>query len=261
MTEITSKDFAENLSAEDEVLVKALFEAGLHWGRSRSRTHPKMVPYIFSSRGEVQVIDLAKTVEALRAAEGFLSEVVRKGGTVMIVGTQPAAKSLVEEVGERLRIPFVHEKWLGGTLTNFKTFLLRLEHLRSLDEKIHSPEFEQYTKRERSQFSEEYKELNAKFRGIKNISRPPEVVFLLGVNRHETALREAKRRGIPVVAVVNTDDDPTSVEWPIPANDSATTSVKFLLNRFSEVIEKARVLGAEEKDAAKIEEAPAKSLA
>lgn len=240
MPELTAKDFSENLSAEDEALVRQMFEAGLHWGRSKTRTHPKMKPYIFASRGEIQIIDLAQTLAGLKAAEEFIRESVRKGGVVMIVGTQPAAKELVGDLGERLKLPYVHEKWLGGTLTNFKTFMLRLEHMRALQQKINAPEFEHYTKKERSQFTQEFKELEEKFRGIRDMASLPEVIIMLGINRHRTALQEAKRRRIPVVAVVNTDDDPTQVDWPILANDNSTTSLKLILGRLRDVIEKAR---------------------
>jgi small subunit ribosomal protein S2 len=240
MAEVNEKDFTENLSSEDEALVKNMFEAGQHWGRSRSATHPKMKPYIFSTRGDVQVIDLAKTLEGLKAAEDFIKEVVRKGGTIMIVGTQPAAKQYVMEYGEKLKLPYVHEKWLGGTLTNIKTFLGRIEHMGDLEKKINSPDFEKYTKRERQKFTEEYEFLKKKFQGIRGITGLPQAIFLLGVSRHDTALKEAKKRRIPVVALVNTNDDPTFVDWPIPANDSATTSVKFMMERLAEVIDKAR---------------------
>lgn len=248
MPEITVKDFSENLSAEDEALVRQMFEAGLQWGRAKQRTHPKMKPYIFATRGEIQIIDLGATLEKLRAAEEFLAGLVKSGGTVMIVGTQPAAKILVKETAERLHFPYVHEKWLGGTLTNSKTFLGRIDYLQKLEQKINSPEFESYTKRERSQFTQEYDELREKFQGIRGMTALPQALLLIGVNRHFAALKEAKKRNIPVVAVANTDDDITQVDWPIPANDNATTSITFILARLEDIMAKAKAAAVEIKE-------------
>ena len=246
MTGLTPQSFNEDLAPEDEELVRQMFEVGLHWGRNRSVTHPKMQPFIFSTKGEIEVIDLAKTLELLRNALLFVTELIRGGKTILLVGTQPAVAKAVGEVADRLGFPYVNERWLGGTLTNFKTILGRIAHWQELEAKINSPEFSEYTKKERLQFQEEVRMLQEKFSGLKPMTSPPGALLIMGTSRHETALREAKRRDIPVVAVVDTDDDPSAVAWPIPANDNTRAGISLLLEKFAETVEKARNAGEKE---------------
>jgi small subunit ribosomal protein S2 len=188
----------------------------------------------------LEVIDLVATIEALKKALEAVSGLVAQGKTILLIGTQPAARGTVEEVAKALGFPYVTSRWLGGTLTNFKTFQGRIAHFKSLGAKIDSPDFEKYTKRERLQFQTEHRELKEKFTGILEITSLPGAVFVIGVKRHATAVKEAHKLGIPVVAVVNTDDDPTAVTWPIPANDNSAASVKFILEKFRAKVEEAR---------------------
>jgi len=220
--------------------LKAAFEAGLQWGRIKRLTHPKMQQFILTSKGDVQVIDLAKTLDALDKAKDFVMDVARKGGTLLIVGTQPAARAAITEYAQRLGLPYVAERWLGGTITNFQTLLSRIAYLKSLEEKINSAEFASYTKRERSKMQREYAALKEKFEGLRFMSRLPDAILILGIKRHETVLREAKRKGIPVIALVNTNDDPTGIAWPIPGNDSAVPAIRFILEEFTKAIEEGR---------------------
>jgi small subunit ribosomal protein S2 len=219
----------QEISSTDERL-KAAYEAGLQWGRVRRMTHPKMSQYISTSKGEVQIIDLAKTLEALDRALNFIKELAAKGGaSVLLVGIQPAARSLIAEYGKRLGFPYVNERWLGGTLTNFKTLASRIQYLKELEAKIASEEFASYTKRERTKMQQEVAELREKFEGLRNMSRPPSALVVLGAKRHETALREARRMSIPVIALLNTNDDPSGIQFPIPGNDNSASAIKFIL--------------------------------
>lgn len=217
--------------------LEAAFEAGLQWGRIRRLTHPKMRPYIFTAKGDIQVIDLEKTLEALERALAFLREVAAKKGTVLLVGTQPAARKLVVEYAKRLEYPYVAERWLGGTLTNFKTLAARMHYLADLEAKVASPEFASYTKKERSKMQGEMNELRLKFEGIRGMAKLPDCLLILGLGRHDTALKEAKRAGIPVIALLNTNDDPTAADFPIPGNDNAAPAIQFVLEEAAKAIE------------------------
>ncbi|MFN7088414.1 MAG: 30S ribosomal protein S2, partial [Candidatus Paceibacteria bacterium] len=188
---VTPEDFTA-LSPEDEEIIKQMLEAGLHWGRRRSLTHPKMRPYIFSSRGELEIIDLAKTLEALKEAKKFIKEVIASNGIFLLLGTQPAARNDLKNTAQALNFPYVVDKWLGGTITNFKTIYSRIHHLKDLEQKINSPEFAKYTKKERHDFQMEYNELKKKFEGLLSLSELPAAIFVFGVSRHKTAIREAR---------------------------------------------------------------------
>lgn len=234
------EEFSEALSPEDEALLKKMFDAGLHWGRKRSLTHPKMRPFIFSSRGELEIIDLTRTIEALHEAEKVIREVVMQNGTILLIGTQPAAKTIVREVADALGFPYVVTRWLGGTLTNFKTFQTRIKYLKELEAKIQSPEFANYTKKERLDFQKEYEELKEKFEGLVTMGDLPQLLFIIGISRHRISVEEARKRGIRMIAVTNTNDDPTLVDCAIPANDNSSTSAEFLLSFFKENVEEGR---------------------
>lgn len=228
----------EEASTED--ILKAAFDAGLQWGRVRRMTHPKMQPFIFSSKGEIQVIDLTKSVEMLEKALKFVGDIAGSGGIILIVGTQPAARELVAEYGRRLKFPYVSDKWLGGILTNFQTLTSRIQYLKTLEDKIQSESFASYTKKERIKIQRETEELKKKFEGLRELSRLPDAVFVLGAKRHALALREAKRKKIPAIALVNTDDDPSFIDWPVPGNCNSFPAIRFVLDRFAKAVESAR---------------------
>lgn len=229
MSEATANEVKEYASGEIDDRLRAAFEAGLQWGRVRRMTHPKMRPFIFTAKGDIQVIDLSRTLEAIDRALEFLRETARRGGTVLLVGTQPAARDLVMEFAKRLGFPYVVDRWLGGTLTNFKTLTGRIQYLKDLEAKIVSEEFASYTKKERFKMQREAEELREKFEGLRAMAKLPDAVFLAGVRRHEAALREARRMRIPVIAICNTNDDPTAVDYPIPGNDNTAPGIQFIL--------------------------------
>lgn len=237
---LSLKEMAEPFSPESEGALKAMFEAGLHWGRRGSLTHPKMRPFIFFSRGELEIIDLTRTLDGLQEALKFIREEASGEGKLLFVGTQPAARTEVKEAAESLGLPYVNNRWLGGTITNFKTIQNRIKHLAELEGKMKSPDFAHYTKKERIKLEKTYQELLEKFQGIVNLKELPLAIFVFGVKRHATAVQEAKRKGVKVIALSNTSDDPTLVDYVIPGNESSSTSIKYVLEEVKKTIEEAR---------------------
>lgn len=207
-----------------------LLEAGVHFGHKKSRWHPKMEQYIFGIRNDVHIFDLEKTLAKIEQALIFMKGVLMRGGWILFVGTKPAAKSIVKEAAKELEMPYVSERWLGGTLTNFKTVIKRLQYLKNLEEEEKTGVWEKYVKKEKLQLQKKMAKLNKQLEGIKNLIRLPEAVFVADIKVDNIALREAKRVGIPVVAICDTNVDPSLVDYVIPANDDATPALKIIIN-------------------------------
>jgi len=218
------------LSLEDQALVEGMLKAGLLFGYRKSKGHPKMAKYILTIRNNIQILDLTKTIEELKKSVSFLRSIMEKGGKVLIVGTSPSAKELVREIGIALKMPYVCERWLGGTMTNFQTIKKRVAYFLDLEKKKETGELEKYTKKERLLFDRELIKLEKKFGGIKAMEKLPEVLFIVDLQADHTALKEAKTMKIPVVAICNTNNDPDLVNCLIPANNSAHTAIKFTLD-------------------------------
>ena len=234
--ENNSTSVAEPAPAEptmDPAVLEEMVKAGVLYGRKKSKTHPRMRPFIFATRNNMEIIDLPKTFELLEKAGEFLKEVAAKGGLFMVVGTQPAAQSLVEEFAKKLSLAFVTKRWLGGTLTNFKTLRKRTEYYTKLKSDLEGGRLEKYTKKERTMFAKEVERMDQFFRGMEILNRLPDAVIVVNANEHHTAVREAKKMKIPVVAIVSTDTDPELVSYPVPANDNAQTSIAWILEKFS----------------------------
>lgn len=210
--------------------IKALLEAGVHFGHKSSRWHPKMAPYIHSKRQDSHIIDLTKTVEALEVALPFLTEIAASGKQILFVGTKKQAKDIVRETAEALGQPYVTERWLGGTLTNSETVNRQVKKLKDLESRLIAGDLEKrYNKLEVQRFSEEIAELNGKYGGIKNLNGLPGALFLIDILTDVNAIKEAKTLKIPVVAVVDTNTNPSTVDYPIPGNDDAIKGIKKLL--------------------------------
>lgn len=248
----------EDLTDEDEALAEApalpiaaegrlkhLLELGAHYGLNKSKTNPKMRPFILATKSGVEIIDSLKTMEALDRAASFLRERIKEGGLVLLVGTTPAAKTLTKELGEELGLPYVTERWLGGTLTNFKMINNRLNHLRKMKEDKESGHLEKYTKKERLGIAKELDKFDKFFGGLFNLSRLPAAVLILDLNAHKIAAREARRLNIPTIATVNTNADPTLIDYPIPLNDRSVEAIADLLTAFSAAVAEGRKLTAE----------------
>ena len=217
--------------------IKALLEAGVHFGHKTSRWHPKMAPYIHSKRQDNHIIDLTKTVDGLDVALPFLTKVAASGKTVLFVATKKHTKDAVKAVAIALNQPYMIERWLGGTLTNVATVSAQIKKLKDLESKMISGDLEnKYNKLEIQRFQEEIDELNLKYGGIKNLNGKPGAVFIIDVIGDINAIKEAKTIGVPVVAVVDTNADPSLIDYVIPGNDDAIKGIDLLLSYVSQAI-------------------------
>lgn len=216
-----------------EVDIKALYEAGVHFGHKTSRWHPKMAPYIHSKRQDAHVIDLAKTVEALDKALPVITKVAASGKSVLFVGTKKQAKDIVKAAAEKAGQPYVTERWVGGMLTNVATTSAQIKKLKDLEKRMANGDLEKrYNKLEVQRFQEEIDALNLKYSGIKDLNGKPGVVIVLDTLVDANAVREAKNLGVPVVGVVDTNANPDFVDYPIPGNDDAIKGLQLMLDYF-----------------------------
>lgn len=230
--------------------LKTLFEAGAHFGHKTSRWHPRMRPYIHSTRGGIHVINLEKTVELLKTASDFLEQVIGSGKEVLLVGTKLQAKDIVVEAAKETSMPYVSVRWFGGMLTNFKTMQQRIKRLKDLESRMASGELAtRYNKLEVQKFQEEIDKLNRDFGGIKDMSGQPGAVFVTDAVHDLTAVKEANKLGIPVVAIVDSNADPSMIEYPIPANDDAIKTLKLISGEVVAAIKAGAVAGAKAKAA------------
>lgn len=231
-----------------DVDIKALFDAGVHFGHKTSRWHPKMAAYIHSKRQEAHIIDLAKTVEGLEAALPFLTKVSAGGKKVLFVGTKKQLKDVVREAADSIEQPYVVERWIGGMLTNVDTMTQQIKKLHDLERRMASGDLEKrYSKLEVQRYQEEIDLLNEKYGGIKNLSGRPGAVVVLDVVADSNAVKEAKRLGIPVVGVVDTNANPDTVDYVIPGNDDAIKGSRLLLDYFVAAI-KEGLAGAKKEE-------------
>ncbi len=215
--------------------------AGLHLGHRVSRVHPKMFPYIFGVRNTIHLIDLEKTIPAFKAALKFIKEVITKGGTILFVGTKIQAKTIIRELAEECGLPYVNERWLGGALTNYEVMRKRVDYFKSLEQKRSSGELEKYTKKERAVFDKEIARLRLKFEGVKSMAGLPDAVFVADMQRDGLAAKEARMKGIKIIAITDTNIDPSLADYPIPASDDSTSSLKYILGKVQEVIVKSKI--------------------
>ena len=213
-----------------------MMEAGLHFGHKTSKTHPKMKPYVASVRNTIHLINLEKTREKLQEAIVALGGLVASGKVVLLVGTKVQAKGSVREVAEATGLPYVTERWIGGLLTNFESVSKRIAHLKDLENKKQSEEFQKYTKWEQLQMEEEIRRLEEKFGGVKTLERLPDAMFIFDLDENELAQKEAKLKGIKVFALCDTDCDPTNIDYVIPVNDDAVSSIKYIAEKLKEAI-------------------------
>ncbi len=224
-----------------EVDIKALLEAGVHFGHKTSRWHPKMAPYIHSKRQDSHIIDLTATVEGLEKALPFVTEVVAKGKQVLFVGTKKQAQDIVRDTAVSVGQPFVTERWMGGMLTNVATVTAQIKNLKSLERRMDSGELaNRYSKLEVQRFQEEIDDLNSKYGGIKDLNGQPGAVFVTDVLEDINAVREANKLGVPVIAIVDTNADPSLVKYVIPGNDDAIKGLKLILDYVAKAVEEGK---------------------
>ncbi|MEK7153654.1 MAG: 30S ribosomal protein S2 [Patescibacteria group bacterium] len=225
--------------------IKALLAAGAHFGHKTSRWHPKMAPYIHSKRGGSHIIDLTKTVEALEEALAFISKAASEGRQVLFVATKRQAQDIVKQAAEDVKMPYVTERWLGGMLTNVGTIQGRVKHLHNLEEKMASGELaNKYNKLEVQRFQEEIDEMNRIYGGIKNMAARLGAVFILDIVSDINAVREARKLGLPIVALVDTNADPSLVDYPIPCNDDAIKTIQLIVDYIKQAVEEGKAKSA-----------------
>ena len=221
--------------------MKALLEAGAHFGHKTSRWHPKMAPYIHSKRQDAHIINLEKTVEGFEKALPKISETVKAGKKVLFVGTKKQMKDIVREAAESVDMPYVTVRWVGGTLTNVDTVNRQIKKLKDLERRMASGELEnRYSKLEVQRYQEEIDLLNERYGGIKDMTEQPALVIVTDANEDKNAVREANVLNIPVIALTDTNVDPTSIDYVIPMNDDSIKATKLALDYFVETIKEGK---------------------
>ena len=224
-----------------DVDMKALLEAGAHFGHKTSRWHPKMAPYIHSKRQDAHIINLEKTVEALEVALPKVTEIVKGGKKVLFVGTKKQMKDVVREAAEAAEMPYVTVRWVGGTLTNVETVNRQIKKLKDLERRMASGELEnRYSKLEVQRFQEEIDLLNERYGGIKDMTEQPAAVIVVDAMEDRNAIKEANTLNIPVIAIADTNVDPSGINYLIPGNDDSIKATKLFLNYFVEAVKEGK---------------------
>jgi len=229
------------MSREDtQVTMKALLEAGVHFGHQTKRWNPKMRPYIFGERNGIHVIDLHQTARLLGEAQDFLADIAARNGKIVFVGTKKQAQATVEQEAGRCGMFYVNRRWLGGTLTNFVTIRSRLQYLRNLERQSLSGELNLLPKQEAMAKEQELEKLQRSLGGLKELTQRPAAIVVVDPRREDLAIKEASRLGIPIVALVDTNCDPDPIDYVIPANDDAIRSVRLIISRLADAIIEGR---------------------
>ncbi len=226
-----NKDIEKILPSTGEML-----KLGVHFGHKSSRWNAKMKPYIFTVRNNVHIIDLEKSREEFKKALEFIQKIKEKKEIILFVGTKIAASEITRESAEECKMPYVDKRWIGGTLTNFKIISKRLEHFQDLEKKKETNELKKYTKKEQHEFDVELQKLEKQFGGIKKMTKLPDALLVIDSHNEKLAIKEARMKNIPIVGLCDTNADPTIVNYPIPANDDAISSLKLILETIVKVL-------------------------
>jgi small subunit ribosomal protein S2 len=218
------------------VLVNDLIEAGVHFGHRASRWNPKMRPYIFGRRNLIHIIDVRETVRGLLRARKYLQQVSAGGSLILFVGTKRQASESVEKHADRCGMPYVSVRWLGGTLTNFRTIISRLGRLEELERILQGDELQAYSKKMQSSLNREYRKMHRNMNGIREMNRLPACLVVVDPRKEKNAIHEAKKLGITTVALIDTDSDPDEVDLPIPGNDDSIRSIDLIVNLLADAV-------------------------
>src|SRR3954462_15012132 len=229
-------------------LVKELVDAGVHFGHRVSRWNPKMEPYIHGKRNMIHIIDVKETVKGLLRAKRFLQNIVSEGKDILFVGTKRQARHAVEDEAKRAGMHYVAERWLGGTLTNFATIRKRLNRLDELEGLFTTGGIETYSKKMKATLGREMKKIKANLEGIRRMEKMPGAMFIVDTRREHIAVKEAKKLGVPVVALIDTDSDPDLVDLPVPGNDDAMKAVEIIMQEIADSIIEAKGTRSAPKD-------------
>jgi len=227
------------------VTMKELLEAGVHFGHQTRRWNPKMKPYIFGSRNGIHIIDLQKTVQLMDVAYNFVRDTVAEGKDILFVGTKKQAQEAIQEEATRCGMFYVNHRWLGGTLTNFKTIRKSIEKLKKLERLEEGTEFQGLTKKELIKLMKKREKLRRNLGGIKDMEKLPGALFIVDPKREEIAVREARKLGIPIVAIVDTNCDPDLIDYVIPGNDDAIRAIKLFSSKIADAVLEGKQLREE----------------
>lgn len=231
-------------------LQQQLLEAGVHFGHLKKKWNPKMLPYIFAEKKGIHIIDLNKTVDCLQETAAAMKQIARSGKKILFVGTKKQAKDIVTESAQKVGMPYVTERWLGGMLTNFNTVRKSVKKMQSIDKMLSDGSFDSITKKERLTLSRDKDKMEKVLGGIAQLGRIPAALFIVDIGHEHIALAEAKRLGVTTFGVVDTNCDPNKVDFPVPANDDATKSIAIVVNYLTAAIAE----GLAERQAAKDDE-------
>jgi small subunit ribosomal protein S2 len=233
------------------ISMKSLLEAGVHFGHRTRRWHPKMRTFIFTERNGIHIIDLQQTMRQVNTAYGIVRDTVRNGGLVLFVGTKKQAQETIRSEAERCGMPYVVERWLGGTLTNFRTIRQRVEFMTDLERRKERGELERLPKKEAQILTNELQRLNTRLGGLRVMPHVPDMLFIVDVQRESLAVTEANKLNIPIVAMVDTNCDPDPINYPIPSNDDAIRAIKLMAGKVADaVIEGMQLRAVDEADRA-----------
>jgi small subunit ribosomal protein S2 len=235
------------LMSDYQVPLTELLEAGCHFGHQVRRWNPKMEEYIYTARDGVHIFDLAKSAEGLKKACEYVRDLISKGGTFLMVGTKRQAKAIVREEALKVGAPFVSERWLGGTVTNWEQIKKSIEKLIEMREKREKGEYKKYTKKENVLINREIDRLERFFGGLVQLKDIPDAVFVVDTHREAVVVREAKAKGVRVVGIVDTNSDPDLVDYVIPANDDAVRSIKLIVSKIAEAFSEGKSIAEKKK--------------
>lgn len=222
-----SKEIEKNSS----VLVDEMFEKGVHYGYSKSRRHPSMASYIYTTKNKVDIIDIEKTDSMLKKANEYVESLGAQNKTILFVGAKPEAKDAVKNIAESLDMPYVNERWIGGTLSNFVEIKKRINELEKYNKETVTGELEKYTKKERVVLAKKMERLDRYYTGLLTLKKIPDVLFIIDPKKEHIALAEAKSMNVPVIAILNTDSNIKDIDYPVVANDGSTMSINFFANQ------------------------------
>jgi small subunit ribosomal protein S2 len=222
------------------IKIDEMIQAGLHFGHKTSRIHPKMKPYLDSVKSNIHIINLEKTAKKLEEALKFIQKIISENKILLLIGTKIQARDLVKNYAQELSLPFINERWVGGTFTNFEIIKKRLIYFKDLERKKKEEGLEKYTKKEIAKIDKELRNLKIKFGGIKDMEKLPDAIFVLDIKKDDLAIKEARMKGIKIIGVVDTNANPTLVDFPIPANDDTILAIKYILEKMKEVIQGAK---------------------
>ncbi|TWT29477.1 30S ribosomal protein S2 [Blastopirellula retiformator] len=232
-------------------VIKELVESGIHYGHRTSRWNPKMAPYIYAKKNQIHIIDVRETIRGLLRAKKYLTQVSEGGSLVLFVGTKRQAGAAIEREAERCGMPFINERWLGGTLTNFRTIRSRLTRLEELESILEGDELHKYSKKMQSSLAREHRKMYRNLNGLRTMNRLPETLVIIDPKKERNAIREAQSLGITTLALTDTDCDPDEIDLPVPGNDDGIRSIELFVKHLADaVIDGKHNIAMKGKDAA-----------